>query len=59
MKSSELYSAYVKSCVTCKYGVADDWNDVICICDTSEYCTEYVERGFQCRSWEGHYGEID
>lgn len=50
-----LYSTQVKSCVTCKHGNEDGAKDIICTNIQSNYCTEFVERGFQCRCWEGFY----
>lgn len=41
-----------KTCRNCKYGEIDDFEDIICVNDASEYVTDYVYDDTCCDEWE-------
>ena len=47
-----------KSCKSCRWGGANDAinglfpGDIICVCDKSEKCADYVDAGYCCGYWE-------
>lgn len=42
-----------EQCVTCKYTENTNTGDVICVCNKSVYCADYVRPGNSCEQWEG------
>lgn len=41
-----------KTCSTCEHGYRDELNDLICVCDKSEYVADYVDEDGSCECWE-------